>query len=232
MRTGRGRRRGGLNNRVRRGLYAVLLWLSCPPLLVAAEVDDQAQTSGPSQEGSQAKLSIERLRSSVAAAQQEYRVTLSVTDPRVAAPFRHAAEILRTRSWRFNDSLPNLRGGLGLDIELPDAGNLHLRLFPDERHPDRGLRWEVTSSAAALQRKLWSFGGAVDVIRTEPEQRVLPSARGREIALTPQLVLDMDRLADLPGSAQLTMQYGHWRDGVTDRHSGDRVLQLNVVWRF
>lgn len=219
---GRERRRKGMVNRARRLLYAVLLGFS-----------PQAGAGDPGQP-LPASLLIESFPGGTTGYLSTYRVSFAAADPRIAAPFQRAAELLRKRTWTFSDSVFSLRGGVGLDVELPDAGNLHLSLFPDDDDPQRGRRWQLSTRREGAHGRLWSLGGCVDVVRTEPErpQAVERPYTDRELTVAPQLILDMDRLAGLPGNAQLLLQHANWRDGVTERYTDGRVWQVNVRWRF
>lgn len=227
---GRNRRREGAVNRTRRLLYAILLWLSpqASGAATLAEPDAPAQVSGLVP----ATLVIESFPAAAGRSLTTYRVAFVVPDSRIAAPFQKAAELLRKRSWKFNDSLLSLRGGVGLDVGLPDDGNLHLNLFPDDNDPQRGKRWQLSTSTKNARGRLWSVGGCVDVVRTQQERSPYEGYTDREIAISPQLILDMDQLAGMPGTAQLVLQNANWRDGVTERYTDERVWQINVLWRF
>lgn len=230
MHRGRERRRKGVVNRTRRLLYAVLLWLS-PQASGASTLADPA---APAEASGflPATLIIESFPAAVGSSLSAYRVVFVAPDSRIAAPFQKAAELLRKRSWKFNDSSLSLRGGVGLDVGLPDDGNLHLSLFPDEDDPQRGRRWQLSTTPNNARGRLWSVGGCVDVVRTQQERSRYEGYTDREIAVSPQLILDMDRLAGIPGTAQLVLQNANWRDGVTERYTDERVWQINVLWRF
>lgn len=225
---GRERRRVGAINHARRGLYAVLLWLSPQAPSAAAVAADAPKSAGPST----ASLSIEALPSSIPGVSSGYQITFSAPDGRIAAPFRKVAESLRARTWQFNDRLLSLRGGVKLELGLPDGGNLHLNLFPDKNDPERGRHWQLSSDGAVSSARLWSVGGSVDIVNQERERGPYRVDTERQFALSPQLMLDMDQLAGVPGSAQLVLQHTNWRDKVTDHHTEDKVWQLNVRWRF
>lgn len=225
---GRDRRRDGAGNLVRRGLYAVLLWLS--PHAPSAASDQTGATAEA--KSLSATLTIQALPAGQPGVASTYRIAFVPPDSRIAAPLRKAADLLRTRTWEFNDSLLSLRGGVKLALDLPDGGNLHLDLFPDEDNPDRGRRWKLSTPAEDGRAGLWSVGGKVTVI---DEQRVRGGFRAdtdRQFTVAPQLVLDMDELAGVPGSAQLMLQRCNWHDRTTDRFTDDRVWQLSVRWRF
>ncbi|WP_348817719.1 hypothetical protein [Fontimonas sp. SYSU GA230001] len=207
----------------------MLLWLS--PHAPSAASSGEApvpQSAGPSR----ASLSIEALPSWTPGVASAYRISYTPPDDRIAAPLRKLADLLRTRTWQFNDSLLSLRGGVKLDLGLPDGGNLHLNLFPDQDDPERGRHWQLSSDGDAGPARLWSVGGSVEVINAERERGPHRVDTERQVVLTPQLMLDMDQLAGMPGNAQLTLQHCNWRDGVTNHHSDDKVWQLNVRWRF
>lgn len=229
-RHGRNRRRKGAVNRIRRLLYAVLLWLS--PQASGAATPAESGTPPAASGFLPATLVIESFPAAAGSPQSTYRIAFVVPDSRIAAPFQRAAELLRKRSWKFNDSLLSLRGGVGLDVGLPDDGNLHLSLFPDDDDPQRGKRWQLSTATKGSSGRLWSVGGCVDVVRTQQERSPYEGYTDREIAVSPQLILDMDRLAGMPGTAQLVLQNANWRDGVTERYTDERVWQINVIWRF
>lgn len=225
---GRERRRKGSRNLLRRGLYAVLLWLS-PHTPSAAAAPSEAPASP---KALSATLTIEAQPANSTGVASSYRIAFVPPDSRIAAPLRRAADLLRTRTWEFNDNLLSLRGGVKLALDLPDGGNLHLDLFPDEDNPDRGRRWKLTTPAEDGRTGLWSIGGSVIVIDELRERGPYRAGTDRQFTVAPQLVLDMDELAGMPGNARLTLQRCNWHDGVTDRFTEDRVWQLNVRWRF
>lgn len=225
---GRDRRRKGRVNRLRRLVYAVLLWLSAPLVAHAVPAEGKSAGSGPTLH--KALLTIESFPESDGGTQ--YRVSFNVPDSRIAAPFARLAEGLRTQTWSFNDRLPSLRGGVGLDLQLRDAGNLHLRLFPDEDHPERGRRWTITTRAQSRHAPVWSVGGSVDLVRTQHIRYGQWPDSEREVRLAPELMLDVDRLAGIPGTAQLTLQHGGWRDRTSRRYAEGDCWQVQVRWRF
>ncbi len=226
----RERRRAGLRNLIRRALYAALLWLS--PQGHAADAQQQQAASDAVAEAKLAKLTIESFPAGATGYLSRYRIDFVLPDPRIAAPLRRAAELLRTHTWHFNDALLSLRGGVGLDLALPDAGNLHLSLFPDDDDPARGKRWRLATPPNSAPGRLWSLGACLDAVRTAHDRGAERLVSDREVVLTPQLILDMDRLAGMPGSAQLMLQRAGWRDKVSNRYSEEQVWQVNVRWRF
>ncbi|SFF65049.1 hypothetical protein SAMN04488120_11723 [Fontimonas thermophila] len=209
-------------NRIRRLLYAVLLGLSA-----------RIEASDPGRVLS-ADLRIEASPGAALDGLSSYRIQFVAADPRIGAPLQKAAEHLRKRTWTLSDSVLSLRGGVGFDVELTDTGNLHLSLFPDEDDPQRGRRWLLWTHPDGMRDRWWSLGGSVDIVRTQPQraQALERLYTDRTLMLAPQLILDMDRLAGLAGSAQLTLQNANWRDAVTDRYTDTRVWQINVRWRF
>lgn len=137
--------------------------------------------------------------------------------------------------WRYTDPWRQLRGGIGLDVEIADAGNLHLTLLPARDASMRGLRWQFDGEEGP-QARLWSVGASVDLVRTielDARRRDAEALRGQQrLVLNPQLVLDLDRLIDADGHAQLTLQHGNWRDAGSRRALPDRVWQLSLRWRY
>ncbi|AXQ27857.1 hypothetical protein D0B54_03825 [Solimonas sp. K1W22B-7] len=53
----------------------------------------------------------------------------------------------------------------------------------------------------------------------------------QKLAVTPQLLLDVDAITGMKGDARLVIQRAQWRDGQGGADSG-RVWQINLRWRF
>ena len=140
-----------------------------------------------------------------------------------------------TPRWRYTEPWRQLRGGIGLDIEIADAGNLHFTLLPARDTSVRGMRWQFDTDEGPHAR-VWSVGASVDVVRTIESDARLRDGEGlrgqRRLVLNPQLVLDLDRLIDADGHAQLTLQHSNWRDASSRRALPDRVWQLSLRWRY
>lgn len=124
----------------------------------------------------------------------------------------------------------NIRGGIGMDFDLPDAGKLHLDMLPARDAVSRGMRWDMNGDSSRLEGKLWSLGACLEVVR-EPAYRVGGMGQ-RHLDLAPQLVLDADRLLDASGNGRLILQRVHWSD-LKGRDEGlGAIWQLRMVWQF
>lgn len=223
---GRERRRKGVVNLLRRSLYAVLLWISHPLTAAAA---DEGQGGNAEAAPRQATIDIRTLPAELPGEPPVWRVGVSTDDPRAAPVLSPLVQRLRSRRWDFDRRFPNLRGGIGLDVDLPQAGNLHLNLLPPRRDnaTGQGLRWQLSADESQDLRQVWSIGGTVDRVRSGDGPGQMGDSR---LALTPQLILDVDALAGMSGDARLTLQRAQWRD-----RSGEdigRVWQVNLRWRF
>ncbi len=131
---------------------------------------------------------------------------------------------------------PRIRGGAGLDLLVQDVLRLHLDVVPARDPAVRGWRWKERLGERTGAGAWWSLGAGFDVVRTpsiEPLDvlRARHPYRDRRIVLSPQLRVDLDRIADLGGHAELRLQHAHWRSG-DDFADGDRVLQVELRWRF
>jgi len=223
---GREQRRKGWVNVLRRGIYAALLWVS-HPLNAAAADDGSAAEAQPRR----ATIDIQALPAEGPAEARSWRVGISSSDPRAAPALAPLIERLRNRSWKFDDRrFPSLRGGIGVDIDLPEAGNLHLNLLPrkDKAVTGDGLRWKLSADESDDRQQKWSLGGTLDRVRSGDG----PGQPGEsKLAVTPQLILDVDALTGMSGDAKLTLQRAQWRDSRSGEDVG-RVWQINVRWRF
>lgn len=223
----REQRRKGWINMLRRGSYAVLLWISQPFNATAA---DDGQAAGAEPVARRATIDIEALPAERPDEAPGWRVGVTSTDPRIAPTLSPLVERLRGRRWDFDRRFPNLRGGIGVDIDLPEAGNLHLNLLPPRRDnaTGQGLRWQLSVDEEQDLRRVWSLGGTLDRVRNGDSPGQLGEPK---LAITPQLILDVDALTGMSGDARLTVQRAQWRDS----RSGDdvgRVWQVNLRWRF
>lgn len=169
-----------------------------------------------------------------------WRLPRPVLDLRAAPMMALAAESQRLASlaWRYTEEWRQLRGGVGLDVEIADAGNLHLTLVPARDSEVRGLRWLLDADGGARGTQLWSIGASFDLVRTmDYDFDAPPSDRdrlrgSRRVILSPQLLLDVDRLARTAGNAQLTVQHSNWREHDSRRALPGRVWQFALRWRF
>ncbi len=221
----RTRRRKGWSNRARRAAYALLLWLSHHPLAAAAAPDARPYR----QEPLKARISIESILSHVIGADATFRVSVVAQDPRIAPLFSKVAELLRAQTWYLHSERSSLRSGIGLNIELPDDSGMFLKLVPNDDPTGQGVRWELFADADDGQQAL-KLGGCLDMIgRPEDPRREFDK---HDFELTPQLVLDVDDLTGMPGTAQLRLERSGWRTRDHYRVGDDPVWQLTVSWRF
>jgi hypothetical protein len=131
---------------------------------------------------------------------------------------------------------PRIRGGAGVDLFVQDGLRLHLDLVPARDPAVRGWRWKQRFSERADARSWWSLGAGFDVVRTPSTEpldvlRERHPYRDRRIVLSPQLLVDLDRVAGLDGCAELRLQHAYWRSG-DDVADGERALQIELRWRF
>ena len=224
---GRERRRKGWVNVLRRGLYGLMLWISQP--FSAEAADDAAAQAEP--KARRATIDIQVQPAENPGDPAGWRVGVSTSDPRMMPALSPLAERLRRQRWNFDRNLPNLRAGIGLDIDLPDAGNLHLNLLPPKSNVGpsaQGLRWKLSADDIGNTGKLWSLGGTLDRVRSSDG----PGEPGEQkLTVTPQLMLDVDALAGMKGDARLMIQRAQWRDGQSGEDLG-QVWQVNLRWRF
>jgi len=225
---GRERRRTGWANMLRRGLYGLLLWIS-QPLNAMAAGDNPAAEAEP--KARRATIDIRLQPAEGPGEMPGWRVGYSTVDPRIAPALSPLAERLRRQRWNFDRSLPNLRAGVGLDIDLPEAGNLHLNLLPPRSHVHnaaQGLRWQLSADDSGDTARIWSLGGTLDRVSSGDK----PGETGEQrLTVTPQLVLDVDALAGMKGDARMMIQRAQWRDSQSGEDLG-QVWQVNLRWRF
>lgn len=132
----------------------------------------------------------------------------------------------------FNDLL-SLRDGIGLDLALPDRGNLHLNVHSRKNAVHGGgKRWALGDDE--MQRRnpaeqAWSLGGNVDLIKV----RDLPNNRSAQrIDFAPQLMVDVGKFSSVAGQMSASLQYGYFRTSGNFAISDERVPQLTVKWKF
>jgi hypothetical protein len=136
---------------------------------------------------------------------------------------------------RFTVERPRIRGGAGIDLHVQDRLRLHLDVVPARDPAVRGWRLRQRLGGGG-DRSWWSFGAGFDVVRTLSDEPVDPVRerhpyRDRRIVLSPQLLVDLDRVAGLDGHAELRVQHAYWRSS-SDFADGDRALQIELRWRF
>ncbi len=131
--------------------------------------------------------------------------------------------------WLSNAAVEAAVEGVGLDLNLPGLGTLFIDLYCGEGGPGDGLRWqaagaETPDAAQPVTTRRWSLGGAVDIVRRPSGQRAM--------VINPQLHLDLGRVLDRDDDIEATVVWAHWRP-LTERLSADeRVLQVEISWRF
>jgi hypothetical protein len=136
----------------------------------------------------------------------------------------------------FTVERPRIRGGVGVDLLVQDGARLHLDLVPARDPAVRGWRWKQRLGDGARTAGWWSLGAGFDVVRTASAGPLDPLRerhpyRDRRIVLSPQLLVDLDRVAGLDGCAELRLQHAYWR-GSGDLADRDRAMQIELRWRF
>lgn len=125
---------------------------------------------------------------------------------------------------------PNIRGGIGFDLDLPDSGKLHLDVLPARDVSAQGMRWQLSGEDQRLDGKLWSLGSCLEVVREAPRRS---NGYGqRHIELAPQLVIDADRLLGTGGQGRLILQRVHWTDQQQRDTGVGAIWQLRLVWQY
>jgi hypothetical protein len=113
------------------------------------------------------------------------------------------------RQWRY---------GLGFDLDLPGAGQLHATLYTrSSRSEKEGPRYRLQGAAPAFADNRWSLG-----LYVAPVERYDGS---RSVALVPQLRLRADRWIHLPMRTEITVEYAPWQMANGDS-TGAAVPQL------
>jgi hypothetical protein len=227
MAGGRERRRHDPANRMRRALYGALLWCSAPALS-AAHAD--GEESAPQRHLTRTLISIERIASHWVGFDAGYRIDVTRPDPRMAPALDRVAGLLRTQTRYVYSEPSSLMGGIGLDIDLPASGRLFLRLKPGDPDLDQGLRWELSAADARGERGVVSAGTGLSMVYGATDPRFEDAVRRLE--LHPQVILDIDRLADIPGSAELMLGRRSWIDSDGQSPDDRRAWQVVVQWRF
>ena len=127
------------------------------------------------------------------------------------------------------DDIDNLRKGLGVDLAVPEVGYFHLNLYSGRDGPNRGKRWQVNPSGMNLPEshdRLWSLGGTLDLAKPDRNS-------ARQIMFIPQLILNVDQLAKVPGHMQMAMTYSRWNSPVSGllQESG-MTPQVAFKWTY
>lgn len=228
---GRDRRRKGPIARLRRLMYGVLLLAAAPGVACADELayvgKVRHSTPASSPYASIVQATIEGL-------------VLLHADP-VDSPDtpiqgngypRVALDSVNARVFQAASSNPSLvkltvlqtgqvRDGVGFDMRVPDLGNFHLNLYSRRNARTEGRRWAM-NMAEGVERRTWSVGGSLEVVRTLDGDR--------QVAFVPELLLDLSDGNALP--FQATVKYANWRS-VSDKTSLDeKVPQITFKWRL
>jgi hypothetical protein len=226
--TGLDRRRKGLVAEARRALYGLMLWVCANEQAAAAE-GRAAGLPAPIN----LNLSFVSQGQSPGQGLDAYRIAVSIDDQRLGAGFNSVARRLRLRQDAIVEQVSDLRDGMGVDIVMPDSGKLHLMLHPKQDDLAHGTRWTLSDPVTreASPHKLWSLGGAVDLV----DARQFSADTGRlehrrSIQAAPQLIVDADRLLGLHGDAVMTVEYSSWKSALGK--SREQVLQLRLKWSY
>jgi hypothetical protein len=120
----------------------------------------------------------------------------------------HFAMQERSGEPSFTVERPRIRGGAGIDLFVQDGLRLHLDVVPARDPAVRGWRWKQRLGDGARSGSWWSLGAGFDVVRTASAEpldalRERHPYRDRRIVLSPQLLVDLDRVAGLDGCAEL-----------------------------
>lgn len=216
------RRGRGLLATLRRSVYGLMLWIGAGSESLAE--DGQRPPL-------KVDLSIELLRGQPGEMIDVYRVGVAADDPRLGRTLNGVARLLRLRQHETVERVRNIRHGMGIDIELPDAGKLHLMLHPRKDDLERGARWNLADPEPESGGELWSLGAAVDVIHVQRyDWSAQAYERERRVEVVPQLIVDADRLLGLRGKAVMTLQQACWKSSAGMRD--EAVVQLRLKWSF
>ncbi|HSW14412.1 MAG TPA: hypothetical protein VLI06_16315 [Solimonas sp.] len=160
--------------------------------------------------------------------------TLSLAEWRSDELSRQALRLHFDARSETEDMLRRWRYGAGLDLALPGDGMLQASLSTSRRRRGEGARYALTPEgiAAGRSQPLWALG-----LSLAPEE---DSDGDRRFLLAPQLRVDLDRLIETPGRAELYVEYTPWvhnlagdvHEGETRRQIDQRVPQLRLRWRF
>jgi hypothetical protein len=127
------------------------------------------------------------------------------------------------------DDIDILRKGLGVDLAVPALGYFHLNLYSGRDGPNRGKRWQVNPDGMALPEShdhIWSLGGSLDLAKPDRNSR-------RQIMFVPQLIMNVDQIAKIPGHMQVSLVYRNWDSPVSGllQESG-RMPQVSFKWSY
>lgn len=227
------RRAHGLLPALRRSCYGLVLWCSQVTGAHAAAASETISVPYPVQ------VQITAL-SAPAGSSDSYRVGVQTLDARLAPSFQRFAERvgLYLRSDELISRIERIGDGIGVDVDLANAGSLHLLLNPRDDAIGGGLRWIVSDAEQRqwAEPRLWSLGTALEAIDTSPygdaarhdQQGAMSS---HKLVVTQQLMLDADRIFGLHGDVLMTLQRAPWVDRNSGRTDG-AIVQLRLKWRF
>lgn len=137
-------------------------------------------------------------------------------------------ELLFTAHY-LGDDLETLRKGLGVDLAIPAFGYFHLNLYNGHDGPNRGKRWQVSPDGMALPEssdRIWSLGGSLDLAKPDRNSR-------RQIMFVPQLVMNIDQMAKIPGHMQVGLTYRSWNSPVSGLlPASGQVPQVTFRWSY
>ncbi|TXH06157.1 MAG: hypothetical protein E6R07_01310 [Nevskiaceae bacterium] len=127
------------------------------------------------------------------------------------------------------DDLATLRKGLGVDLAVPAIGYFHLNLYSGRDGPNAGKRWRVQPDGIALPEssdRIWSLGGSLDLVRPDRNSH-------RQVIFVPQLVMNVDQVARVPGHMQMALSYRNWNSPVSGLlPDSGMVPQLTFRWSY
>lgn len=223
---GRERRRKGLIAACRRGAYGLMLWLSGQQLAAAGQAQELFGGIPLN-----VNLSIEAQKGYSGDVLGVYRIVFSTNDPRLSGAFNRLARLLQLRNHEVVEQVRDIRNGIGVDFDLPDAGKLHFMLHPRGDELDRGARWILGEDQSPEPSELWSLGAAVDLVSVDRfDASFQIRDRDRRLQVAPQLIIDADRLLGLRGKAVITIQQACWKSSTGQQD--EPVLQMRLKWRF
>lgn len=132
-----------------------------------------------------------------------------------------------------------VKNGLGLDLGLPESGNMHLSLYSGKDGFSHGKRWDMDGLAGPAgdgfgpvdaAPRLWSIGASLDLVRFR--STVEGPGPDSRVVVNPQLRLDVDALTGLGGDCELLVQGTQWRDADARAVDTHRVVQVSMKWKF
>lgn len=217
MLEGRERRRRGVVNRLRRLAYGLMLSCSLPvtagqPAAAPSPRSDRGAESASSRSSS---ASIQGLLAMVANLPADPATPLGTDDDYGHLAFEDVA--LRLEDPRGSAKLrlqlmpmERLRDGLGLHVQVPDLGALHLTLY--------------ARRGGGAARSAWSLGGSMELVRM--------TDGSRQLAFVPELSVDGDVLLRRDLGFSAAVRYAHWRGTGAKDAQDFEVPQLLFRWNL